>query len=534
MNDPEIGPARIPRRPAARLAGGVVMAAVVLIVVLLATSGHDQSRSPVTTGPGQHSQSNPAGQPTSAEVTIRSNATLTGIPRSFLGLSTEYWTLPVDERHVRLYRRVLSLLHVPGDGPFVLRIGGDSSDHTFFDPTIVKLPRWAFRLTPEFIARTARIVREMRLRVIVDLNLITSTPSLVAAWAREALRVMPRGSIIGFEIGNEPDLYSQAFWLLATAADRFGGRVLPPDITAASYAQEFNSYARVLARVAPGVPLLAPALADPNGDAGWIRTLLAGPHPGLGIISGHRYPYSACAFPGTSQYPTIDRVLSETATAGMARTLRRAIRLAHRAGLPFRLTELNSITCGGLPGVSNAFATALWAPDAAFELIRAGVQGFNLHARVFAINDPFTFDLRGLQTRPLLYGLILFARTLGPNSRLVPLRLRAERSLHLKAWAVKVSTNTLHVLLINKGSRSVTVRLNLPAGAPATVERLLAPSPSSRSDVTFGGQRLDQNGAWGGRRREETVTPRARRYSVALPHYSAALMTVQIAPGSLR
>jgi hypothetical protein len=38
--------------------------------------------------------------------------------------------------------------------------------------------------------------------------------------------------------------------------------------------------------------------------------------------------------------------------------------LAHRAGFPFRLTEQNSVTCGGLAGVSNTFATALWAPAA--------------------------------------------------------------------------------------------------------------------------------------------------------------------------
>ena len=29
--------------------------------------------------------------------------------------------------------------------------------------------------------------------------------------------------------------------------------------------------------------------------------------------------------------------------------------------MPFRLTEINSVTCGGTPGVSTAFATALRA-----------------------------------------------------------------------------------------------------------------------------------------------------------------------------
>lgn len=54
--------------------------------------------------------------------------------------------------------------------------------------------------------------------------------------------------------------------------------------------------------------------------------------------------------------------------------------------------EINSVTGLGLGGVSDTFATALWAPDALFELMRAGVPAVNLHARVFAVDDPFTFD----------------------------------------------------------------------------------------------------------------------------------------------
>jgi hypothetical protein len=36
----------------------------------------------------------------------------------------------------------------------------------------------AFELTPAVVARTARLVKEMRLRVILDLNQITASPDL--------------------------------------------------------------------------------------------------------------------------------------------------------------------------------------------------------------------------------------------------------------------------------------------------------------------------------------------------------------------
>ena len=52
--------------------------------------------------------------------------------------------------------RVLALMHVPGDGRFVLRIGGDSSDRSFWDPDIRRLPHWAFEVTPDFVERTAK------------------------------------------------------------------------------------------------------------------------------------------------------------------------------------------------------------------------------------------------------------------------------------------------------------------------------------------------------------------------------------------
>ena len=513
-------------------AGPAVIGAVAVAVTVLALGlGGSRDRAIHVSIADSHSDN---GRSLRAQVTITAGAPLSAIPHSFLGLSTEYWTLPVDERHISLYRRAISQLHVSGDGPFVLRVGGDSSDHTFYDPTVQKLPRWAFGLTVAYVARTARLVREMRLRVILDLNLITATPQSASAWAREAEATMPKGSIIGFEVGNEPDLYSLAFWTQATEADRFGGRVLPNDITPANYVRDFDTYSKVLSQVAPHVPLFAPALANPTADLSWITTLLAGSHPGLGTVSGHRYPYSACAFPPSTQYPTIDRILSEDATAGMAKSVTAPADVARRAGLPFVLTEFNSITCGGLDGVSNAFATALWAPDAVFELERAGVKAVHLHARQTTINDPFRFDGPRFVARPLLYGLILFARTLGPDARLVQTQLGSPSPRHLKVWAVKVGRRRLHVLLINKGPQRLHVSLQLPATAPATIERLLAPSPSARQGVTLGGQRLDHDARWTGPRVIEVLRRAHRRYAVVLPRYSAALLSVAITHGSLR
>jgi hypothetical protein len=512
----------------ARLLAAVLLCGAVLIGV--DACGGEASDRGLPDPPSAHLV--PVTSAVNATLTVGPSAAL-AVPNSFFGLSTEYWTLPVDLRHTALYRQMLSLLRVPGDTPFVLRIGGDSSDHTFYAPDRRHMPPWSFALTEAFVQRTAEVVRSMKLHVILDLNLVTGTPRQAAAWAREAEMVMPRGSIVGFEVGNEPDLYERTIWLRLTGGVP-SSRVLPQDITAHSYARDFGRYARALKGIAPPVALLGPALSHPRTDARWISTLLGGPHPGLGAISVHEYPYSACAFPGTGSYPTINRVLGQRASAGLAASVWPAVVLARRAGLPLRVTEFNSVTCGGKAGVSNTFSTALWAPDAAFELMRTGAQSIDLHARQYTVNDPFSFNAGGVEIHPLMYGLIMFVRTLSPHAQLLHSQLRVGGHANVKAWAVRSARGALSVLVIDKGPRGARVTMNLPASGVATVHRLLAPSAHSRVGVTLDGQWLDRDGDWEGRRVTQRLPALGRRYRVWVPRYSAALVTVPAASAQRR
>jgi hypothetical protein len=361
--------------------------------------------------------------------------------------------------------------------------------------------------------------------VIFDMNLLTASPTSAADWVIETQKVFPAGSIIGYEIGNEPDLYGHAYWLGSTEPGSFAP-LLPGAATPTSYAADYDAVAQAIRRADPKAALLGPAVSNPASALGWIRTLLARPHPGLSEITAHRYPYSACTLPDSSRHPTIGGILGSRASAGMAQSVRPMVALARHSGLRARLTEFNSVTCGGLRGVSNTFATALWAPDAIFELIRSGLSAANLHVRVRAINAPFTFHAGRLVARPLLYGLILFTRTLGPHAQLMPVQLHSPPSLHLKAWAVKVARNQLRVLLIDKGPRAAVLNLDVPATRPAQVQHLLAPSVRSRSGVTLAGQTLGQDGRWSGSRDIERVTSRADHYSFSLSPYSAALFSV--------
>jgi hypothetical protein len=467
-------------------------------------------------------------------VVLDPRARMTPIPRSYLGLSTEYWTLPLWATHMPLLERVLSLIHVAGDGPLVLRVGGDSADHSFWNPDALPLPSWAFTLSPAWLAEARQLVQAVRMRLILDLNLITSTPAAAAQWARAAQTGLPRGAISAFEIGNEPDIYGRTGWLAITASRRAATlKLLPRALTARDYVRDFRAEAEALEQAAPDVPLAGPSLANPAVHERWIPDLIAGAGPSLGLVTAHRYPYTACARRHPGALGTISRVLSPEASSGMANALRPAVTAAHDAGLALRLTELNSVTCGGRPGVSNTFATALWAPGALFALLRAGVDGVNLHVRANTINAPFAITGDGLTPRPLLYGLILFARALGRQPRLVPVRVRAPGSLNLQAWAVRVGRDRLHVLLIDKSRRPARVSLSLPAVGPADVQRLLAPGAAAETGVTLAGRSLGPEAQWQGPPAHEAVARGTRGYVVEVPRLSAALLSVRVIPGVL-
>ncbi len=83
-----------------------------------------------------------------AVLAIPASGTLLKVPTSFLGLSTEYWTIPVWAKHLSMLGGVLSA--ITPNGPMVLRIGGSSADQAVYAPTR-ELPEWAFEITPGWL-----------------------------------------------------------------------------------------------------------------------------------------------------------------------------------------------------------------------------------------------------------------------------------------------------------------------------------------------------------------------------------------------
>jgi hypothetical protein len=300
----------------------------------------------------------------------------------------------------------------------------------------------------------------------------------------------------------------------------------PPSYDFQAFAREFGTVAR---RLPPGVPLAGPTLGGPQ----WMNNLdrFIATEPGLGLVTFHHYPFNRCFIPLSSPvYPTVPRLLSAFGSRGFDATLEPYVGTARHHGLPFRIDELNSVACGGKRGVSDTFASALWAVDSLFDLARIGVAGVNFHMFPGASYSLFSFRRAGARwvarVRPEYYGLLLFAQAAPPGSRLLGTNTRGGPAV--RAWATRGAGGTVRVVLINDDLRHRHVFLVRGPAGSAQVIRLSAPSARATSGVTLGEQSFGPTatGRLSAPPEQEPIASSGGRYVVRLGAASAALLTI--------
>jgi hypothetical protein len=464
--------------------------------------------------------------PASASVPT-ADLSLTGqsqrVPFEFFGLSVEDKEIAKYESAGVLFDRMISLFREQDGSPMLFRLGGRSADEVVWHTKTPHAPRYEELLTPDWVSQLGALARRNHLHIELDLNMAVHSPRMAVAFAKAVHKALP-GRFAGVAMGNEPDLYRLESWLdkeRIPSTMRSTPRHWAENYTPQKYVREYTIYAKAILKAFPGIRITAPELTYPSLE--WPTDLF-----GLGKLapedfSFHRYATATCKRVN-SHAPTTSAFLSERYTGGLAKTLGTDIAFAHQHGHKLRVTEMGSVTCGGRKHLAESFATALWAPDALFEMMRAGVDGINWHIRPSYPNAPFHIVSGAVQAFPEAYGLAIFAQMIGPRARLEQVGISSSSTLALKAWAVR-SRKGLKLLLLNKGDTDIVTHLQLGnRRRPAKVSRLVAPNLDSRTGVTFGGQSIGPDGRWQGRLRQITVTPSNNNYRVRLPAYSAALV----------
>jgi hypothetical protein len=491
-----------------------------------------------------HLASTPRPNGSPASVTVATSPTGAAVPADFLGLSFEMRSLPTIASYAT-GGNLATLLRSLGRG--VLRFGGASADEQVAwvaESTSGRaaLPRWASTaIDAHDLAGIAMLARATGWRVLLTVNLGHYDPTAAAREAAAA-RAALGSYLAGIELGNEPDMYVQKRlrplgWGPASAGTPARGAAV------ASYRVQAVAYRAAIEAAAPGVAIVGPDASTGMPGLAWVRFAARTLHPAL--LTDHYYPLSSCGY-----RPTVEELLSPTVRAHERAMLAAQAAIARAAATPLRVDEANSVSCEGFPGVSDSFASALWALEYTARALSAGVAGVNFHdllAKPGAYSPllaPTPAALTGgaLRAQPEWYAL-LAARGL-PGSRPLPTSVAASAPDTLSASAFRAPDGRLRLVLVDydpPGSRALAVRLRVPrastggsSGGSARAEtytsgsvlRLTGPSPAATTGVRLGGRAVSPAGVWSPPVALPAVYDRGGALSVQLAPSSAAVVTL--------
>lgn len=415
-------------------------------------------------------------------------------------------------------------------GPGILRLGGNSQDNSCWDPQQAPHPdACKAALNAGDLKLFSTAAEESGWKLILGVNLKQNSPSwalkeVAQGFARE---IRPQ-QIFGLEIGNEPDLFSRTPLRLKTYS--------PED-----HAKNFLAYFHAFAEnpVARRYPVVGPATCCSWRNARDLGAFIDGVGAkNLKLVTVHNYSKTTCG----GRTVTIAQLLDPALMDHFNEQARALVAAAQSRGLPIAMAETNSASCGGMPGVSNAFAATVWGLDYMFSLAQDGFRSVNFHMSYrpgggSSYNPIDTYSGSGAQgyrnvAEPLYYAMYLFARN-ASGERLAPASISTNANVRAYAVSACVSCG-VKVFVINKdlsAAGEVRVRVSTLRGK-ASLLLLQAPSLSSMApEASYGGVQFSSDG-----RLPEPHSSVVKRgvqgdYEFHLPNSSAAVLTINPAHG---
>jgi hypothetical protein len=505
-------PTRHPRRHTAARAFRAAVAGMGALVIALLLLGVGQDADPAS---APVPATAPAPAPVPVSVSIDAHHPGTPVPRTFLGLSFELSSLPQLARYGES-GDLVTLLRSLGRG--VLRFGGASADsRTAWTDALTPPPAWASSVVSVGdLHRLRRLAERSGWRILLTIDLAHYDPGVAAREAAAARRALGRW-LAGIEVGNEPNAYLQH-------------GIRPAPWTFAQYDAQVAAYRRAIARVAPRIPLAGPGVSGSAAFLTWGRGEAIHQRPAL--LTGHHYPLSCHGVPA----PTIVRLLSAHIRRKESVSIRRYMSVSRARAIRFRLDETNSVSCGGRAGISDTFASALWAVDYVARAMAAGVAGINFHGNVancygyspLCAPTPGRLTAGALRAQPEWYGLLLDKALIG--ERPVRTILRSPSRANVDVTTMLAAGGRLHLVIVDDdppGAAPAAVRLHVgPGFAGASILTLTAPSPAAKSGVQLAGRVVQSDGSWQEPSRLPYVPDRGGTIALTVSPASAMLVTV--------
>ncbi|HTB49519.1 MAG TPA: hypothetical protein VK701_00945 [Solirubrobacteraceae bacterium] len=403
-------------------------------------------------------------------------------------------------------------------GPGMLRFGGITADENVaWSDSATPRPAWASStIGPEQLRAIGLLARRSGWQVLLTVGLAHYEPTAAAREVAAAHRLLGP-YLAAVEIGNEPNSYGS-----------HGFRELP--WIAQGYEEEVSSYREAIEALTPGVPIAGPDVSGSGAFSEWGEEEALAQTPVL--LTGHHYPLGCAQTPP----PSIEALLSSATRGAAAHSLASYMAVSELRGIPLRIDEANSVSCGGVAGISDTFASALWATGYITQTMAAGAVGINLQGNPvncagytpLCAADTTALAQGALRAQPEWYALLLTRELIG--TRPLPTTISAVNSPNLVAAAFSMPNHTLKIALCNdepEGTGPLVLQLEVGAGmGSAQIMRLTDSSPSATAGTLLAGRAVAANGSWRAPQRMESVASHGGTVTVELSTGSAALVTV--------
>jgi hypothetical protein len=399
------------------------------------------------------------------------------LPANFIGLGYEMSSVAQPGLLRVANHRYVDLIRTLGPSG-VLRVGGIVANYTRYEATgtVVAQPKDTV-ISRAALEQFAAFLRKIGWTTMWSVNFAQGTIADAVEEARAVAEVLG-DRLLALEIGNEVDSYKK------------GRPFRSPTYSYEDYRKEYTEWHNAIVAAVPRIHFAAPDTAQ---DFEWVERMASDAKGDVQLLAAHYYRNGQMRGSAEQLLTPDPRLLD------MLTRLRTASQLS---GIPWRMCETNSFSGGGRPNVSDTLIGALWTLDFMLLLAQYGCAGVNIETGMNQLGFISSYssiqdDGKGMNSAGVPYcGMLAFAKAAAGCSQVMPVEVET-RGLDVTTYALGTRDKARSAVVINRNRTGrVMISLRETGIARASVLRLVAPSPESKSDITFGGAAVDVEGKW--------------------------------------
>ena len=423
---------------------------------------------------------------------IETSPDFTGLGYEMLSVATPGLLSASNHRYVELVRGLGS--------KGVIRVGGIVADYTRYVPDGPAANHFKNTvITRASLGEFSAFLKATGWTAIWSVNFAQGTIQQAVEEAHAVSEALG-SNLFALELGNEVENYgkSQPF------------RANP--YTYEAYRAEFEAWRAAIVQAVPGAHFAGPDTAQ---SLDWVERMAKDADDKIKLLTTHYYR-NGQRRGSAQQLLTPDPRLEEV--------LKRMRIAAQQSAIPWRMCEINSFSGGGLPGVSDTLVGALWTLNTMLLLAQGGCSGVNMETGgnqlgFISSYSPIQDDGHGVNSAGMpYYGMLAFAHAFSGCHQMLPLK-SDNLGEGVSAYVFGSGGKPRSVVVVNMSAADVKISCADFGIRRASILRLTAPAPDSKTGVTFGGAAVDSAGQW-----KPKIVEKLQRGVFLVPRMSAAVL----------